>query len=167
MRKTDENPSSITSIRFTPASSSVCHTHQHFQSIRNLQYHTTTHIKSIPKISHITCTCVLAIYTTPTVLRLPSPDNSATKPTPHESLSNDGSYRPRGFSGTAESKERTTTRSLGERPGPSDRHKWSFSDPAGRNRVPKNLLAKALVDFLVAEHAAALLPSLAIGVALS
>ena len=92
-----------------------------------------------------------------TVLRLLSPDNSATKPTPHESLSNDGSYNPSGFSGTPDNADRTTTRSFGSLPGPSDCQKCNLSDPADpRTLLPKNDFLSTTTDFLVEAHRFAL-----------
>ena len=163
VRKSHKNPGTIASVGFTPTSTSVCHPHQHLQRISNLQK--TTNSRKIP-FPNTLCKSEykfsLHIQTKLTVLRLLSPDSSATNPTPHESLSKAGSYRPSGFSGTADNADRTTTRSFGDLPGPSDCQKWSLSDPGdlhGLKRAPKNLLSKAR-DFFVAEHRVALLPRL-------
>ena len=105
-----------------------------------------------------------------TVLRLLSPDNSATNPTPHESLSNDGSYNPRGFSGTEDNAERTfPTLSFGDRPGPSDCQNWSLPGPEALNRVPKNFLSNTFTndDFFAAAAAEHRVPNRVIGAALS
>lgn len=76
-----------------------------------------------------------------TVFRLIWPDNSAMNPTPHESLSNEGLYKPRGFSGTWDNADRTTTLSFGSRQkGPWDCQKCSLLSET----LPQKLFSQPL-----------------------